>query len=297
MRAVKETNPKINQKEPFKGLFTQGMVCHETYKDGNGKWLGPDEIEKNNKNKYIKISDKTEVIVGQSESMSKSKKNVVDPESMIKTYGADAVRWFILSDSPPEKDVQWSDKGVNAAYKFLQKLYNLNYLIINRSDKSPLKDKNYNIKFDNYVLKITKLIDNFHLNVVVANIYSMQNLFTQSLGDEVSNKCLKKNFINLMKILIPFIPHLANECLEHLGETEINDWPKINNELILDEKVKIAIQINGKTKQIIEVKKDLNEKNAINESRKSEKIKKNLTDKKILKTIFIKNKIINYVIK
>jgi len=297
MRAVKETNPKINQKEPFKGLFTQGMVCHETYKDGNGKWLGPDEIEKNNKNKYIKISDKTEVIVGQSESMSKSKKNVVDPESMIKTYGADAVRWFILSDSPPEKDVQWSDKGVNAAYKFLQKLYNLNYLIINRSDKSPLKDKNYNIKFDNYVLKITKLIDNFHLNVVVANIYSMQNLFTQSLGDEVSNECLKKNFINLMKILIPFIPHLANECLELLGETEINDWPKINNELILDEKVKIAIQINGKTKQIIEVKKDLNEKNAINESRKSEKIKKNLTDKKILKTIFIKNKIINYVIK
>jgi leucyl-tRNA synthetase len=297
MRAVKETNPKIDQKEPFKGLFTQGMVCHETYKDGNGKWLGPDEIEKNNKNKYIKISDKTEVIVGQSESMSKSKKNVVDPESMIKTYGADAVRWFILSDSPPEKDVQWSDKGVNAAYKFLQKLYNLNYLIINRSDKSPLKDKDYNIKFDNYVLKITKLIDNFHLNVVVANIYSMQNLFTQSLGDEVSNECLKKNFINLMKILIPFIPHLANECLEHLGETEINDWPKINNELILDEKVKIAIQINGKTKQIIEVKKDLNEKNAINESRKSEKIKKNLTDKKILKTIFIKNKIINYVIK
>jgi len=297
MRAVKETNPKINQKEPFKGLFTQGMVCHETYKDGNGKWLGPDEIEKNNKNKYIKISDKTEVIVGQSESMSKSKKNVVDPESMIKTYGADAVRWFILSDSPPEKDVQWSDKGVNAAYKFLQKLYNLNYLIINRSDKSPLKDKDYNIKFDNYVLKITKLIDNFHLNVVVANIYSMQNLFMQSLGDEVSNKCLKKNFINLMKILIPFIPHLANECLEHLGETEINDWPKINNELILDEKVKIAIQINGKTKQIIEVKKDLSEKNAINESRKNEKIKKNLTDKKILKTIFIKNKIINYVIK
>ena len=142
-----------------------------------------------------------------------------------------------------------------------------------------------------------KVIDNFHLNVVVANIYSMQNLFTQSLGDEVSNECLKKNFINLMKILIPFIPHLANECLEHLGETEINDWPKINNELILDEKVKIAIQINGKTKQIIEVKKDLNEKNAINESRKSEKIKKNLTDKKILKTIFIKNKIINYVIK
>ena len=101
------------------------MVCHETYKDEKGKWLNPVEVEKNPDGKYVKISDKTKVIVGPSESMSKSKKNVVDPESMIKSYGADAVRWFILSDSPPEKDIQWSNQGVNAAYKFLQKIYNL----------------------------------------------------------------------------------------------------------------------------------------------------------------------------
>ena len=120
MRAAKNKNDKVRDLEPFKGLFTQGMVCHETYKDER-KWLNPNDVTKDEKNNYIKISDKSKVIVGPSESMSKSKKNVVDPESMINTYGADAVRWFILSDSPPEKDIQWSNQGVNAAYKFLQK--------------------------------------------------------------------------------------------------------------------------------------------------------------------------------
>jgi len=118
MRAVKNNNAQINEKEPFKGLFTQGMVCHETYKDNNNKWCNPNEIEKINEKDYVKATDKTKIVVGPSESMSKSKKNVIDPESMIKIFGADAVRWFILSDSPPEKDVQWSNQGVNAAYKF-----------------------------------------------------------------------------------------------------------------------------------------------------------------------------------
>ena len=118
--------------EPFKNLFTQGMVCHESYKDQKGNWLYPHEVEKLDNKKFIKKSDKSEIIVGPPESMSKSKKNTVDPETMIKQYGADAVRWFILSDSPPEKDVQWSDTGVSSANKFLQKIWNLNFTILNR---------------------------------------------------------------------------------------------------------------------------------------------------------------------
>ena len=140
MKAVKKRDPKVLVNEPFKGLFTQGMVCHETYKDENGKWISPDEIKKNDSNEFIKILDNSKIIVGPSESMSKSKKNVIDPESMIKTYGADAVRWFILSDSPPEKDVQWSNQGVNAAYKFLQKIFNLTNLVINREDRNGVED-------------------------------------------------------------------------------------------------------------------------------------------------------------
>ena len=131
-KGLNQCNKKINISEPFKNLFTQGMVCHETYKDREGNWLYPEEVEKIDSKTFLKKIDKTEVIVGAPESMSKSKKNTVDPETMIKQYGADAVRWFILSDSPPEKDVQWSDTGVASAHKFLQKIWDLNYLIFNK---------------------------------------------------------------------------------------------------------------------------------------------------------------------
>jgi len=297
MRAVKENKPDIIPKEPFKGLFTQGMVCHETYKDTNGKWLSPDEIEKISENNYIKSLDKTKVDVGQSESMSKSKKNVIDPESIIKSYGADAVRWFILSDSPPERDVQWSNQGVNAAYKFLQKIYNLNQIIINRLNKSSSKDKEFEAKFNNFILKITNLIDNFQLNVVIANVYSIYSFLVNALETEVSNECLKKNFSKLLITLVPFVPHIAYECLEQIGASNIDKWPEIKKESISAEKIKIAIQINGKTREVIEIKKDLNEKDAINESKKNKKIKNNLMNKEIYKTIFVKNKIINYLLK
>jgi len=297
MKAIQKNNNKIKTVEPFKGLFTQGMVCHETYKDVNGRWLNPQEVEKNSKGEFIKSLDKTIVIVGPSESMSKSKKNVIDPESMIEAYGADAVRWFILSDSPPEKDVQWSNQGVNAAYKFLQKLYNLTNNINNRPDKINSKNKDFEVKFNKYIAKITDLINNFQLNVVVANVYSIYTLFNSSLNDEISNECFKKNLSKLMSVLIPFIPHLAHECLEKLGEKKFDTWPKVDKGLSLNEKIKIAIQINGKTKNIIEIKKDLDENNAINESRKNKKISDQLLNKDIKKIIFVKNKIINYLIK
>ena len=214
---------------------------------------------------------------------------------MIKSYGADAVRWFILSDSPPEKDVQWSNQGVSAAYKFLQKLYNLTHTIINRKDTSNENGKDFEIKFNNYLLKITNLINNFQLNVVIANIYSIYNLFNSSVNKKISNECLNKNLANIMKALIPFVPHLSHECLAMLGVKNIYVWPQVDNNLSLNLKIKIAIQINGKTREIIEVKKDLDEKNVIDESKKIKKIKEQLSKKEIKKTIFVKNKIINYI--
>ena len=297
MRIAKKNNPKIKTKEPFKGLFTQGMVCHETYKDINGKWLNPDEIERKDKNDYIKTIDKTKVIVGSSESMSKSKKNVIDPEQMISSYGADSVRWFILSDSPPDRDVQWSNQGVNAAYKFLQKIYNLNNIILHRVDREPKKDKEFDVKFNNHILKITNLIENFNLNVVIANIYSIYNLFSHAISEEMSNACIKRCFSDLLKVLIPFVPHLAHECLEKLGEKNTNRWPVVNSELNLNEKINIAIQINGKTKDVIEIKKDLGVKEVEIESKRSNKVNNSLSNKEIIKIIFVKNKIINYLIK
>ena len=274
MRALKKNNNEIKVNEPFKGLFTQGMVCHETYKDEKGKWLNPSEVEKSSDGKYVKIADKTKVIVGPSESMSKSKKNVVDPESMIKSYGADAVRWFILSDSPPEKDIQWSNQGVNAAYKFLQKIYNLCCVINANSGGKNNLDKDFDLRVNSYINKITKSINNFNLNVVIANVYEIYNLFNEHLNKEISNKCLKSNLIKLMKILIPFTPHMAYECLEMLDEKEIKSWPKIDPKLILKEKIQLAIQINGKTREVIEVEKDMNQTSVEKICRNNEKIKK-----------------------
>ena len=296
MRAVKKNNTKIKVAEPFIGLFTQGMVCHETYKDQNGKWVNPEEIKKDETNNFIKIQDGSKIIVGPSESMSKSKKNVIDPEKMINAYGADAVRWFILSDSPPERDVQWSDQGVNAAYKFLQKIYNLNHQIIIRNDKKGLDDESLNLETNNYITNITNFIENFNLNVAIANAYTIYNIFNKALMANISNKCLKNNFIQFLKTLIPFTPHIACECLELQNQNnELSSWPIVNKNIKIKEKVKIAIQINGKTKQIIEIDKDLNEKEIVNEF-KNEKVFQQLNNKEIIKTIFVKNRIINYLI-
>tara|TARA_A100000164_G_C21828431_1_gene734051 strand:- start:306 stop:1202 length:897 start_codon:yes stop_codon:yes gene_type:complete len=297
MRALKKNNNKIKDYEPFKGLFTQGMVCHETYKDQNGKWLNPSEVEKNPEGKYQKISDKSPVIVGPSESMSKSKKNVVDPESMIKSYGADAVRWFILSDSPPEKDIQWSNQGVNAAYKFLQKIYNLCCVVNERSEKKNSFDKDFDLKMNSYVNKITKSINDFNLNVVVANVYEIYNLFNDHINKEISNKNLKNNLTKLLKILIPFTPHMAYECLEMLGAKEVKSWPKIDTKLILEEKIKMAIQINGKTRDVIEIKKGVNQPSVEKICKNNIKIKDKITEKSVKKVIFVKDRIINFIVK
>ena len=295
MRALKKNDSNINYNEPFKGLFTQGMVCHETYKDNKGKWLSPEEVAKNSKGECFRKSDNSKINVGPSESMSKSKKNVIDPESMIKEYGADAVRWFILSDSPPEKDVQWSNQGVNAAYKFLQKIYNLNILIDSRSQKKNLIDNDFNLKMNSFLNKVTTSIDNFNLNVVVANVYEIYNLFNTNIGKEISNECLKENIIKLMKILIPFVPHLANECLEIHKIKDKNEWPIVDKKLILEEKIKLAVQIDGKTRDIIEINKNLNQNEVVKICKRMSKVKNKILEKEIKKVIFVKNRIINFI--
>ena len=299
MRAAKINNDSIRDKEPFKGLFTQGMVCHQTFKDKNGIWLSPEEVQKNEDGKTVNKKDKSLITVGPSEAMSKSKKNTIDPESMIKIYGADSVRWFILSDSPPEKDVQWSNQGVNAAYKFLQKIWNLNSSILSRNEKKidNSQEEVLNKKFNSYIFKITNLVENFQLNVAVANVYEIYNLINSNLSLNISNKLLKKILSDFMKILLPFTPHLSSECLEKLGEKEPDKWPEADKKLIDKQSVKIAIQINGKTKEVIEISSDLDENEAVKISKKNDRINKLLESKVIIRTIFVKNKIINYLIK
>ena len=295
-KAIKKCNKNFKINEPFKNLFTQGMVCHESYKDAKGNWLYPDEIEKVDPKTIIKKSDKSKVTVGPPESMSKSKKNTVDPETMIEQLGADSVRWFILSDSPPEKDIQWSDNGVVSANKFLQKIWNICFLVSNRKETQVDKDLEnaFNAKINNYVYKIDRSIENFRFNVCVAQIYEIYNYFRDHLDNSIGNKTLSNNLIKILKVMIPFVPHLANECLELLKCSNNNKWPDISGENELEE-IKMAVQINGKTRDVIKIKKDLMEKDVNNFIIKNSKAKKYLDRKKTIKIIFVKNKIINYI--
>ncbi len=296
MKSLNKLNNKINISEPFKNLFTQGMVCHETYKDQKGNWLYPEEIEKISFKKAFKIKDNTEVKIGAPESMSKSKKNTIDPETMIKQYGADAVRWFILSDSPPEKDIQWSDTGVASANKFLQKIWDLNYSIKNKTETGDQKsNKDFILRINDFVYKIDLSINQFRFNVSIALFYETYNFFKSHLNEKISSKILSENIIKLMKLMIPFAPHIAHECLTLHDCKDINEWPKIEKNRL--EEIKIAIQINGKTKDVLSIKKDLEENDVNKIVLNVSKANKNIKNSRILKTIYVKNRIINYIIK
>ena len=297
-KGLNKLNNQINIDEPFKNLFTQGMVCHETYKDKSGNWLYPEEIEKIDKNNYIKKSDKSPVIVGPPESMSKSKKNTIDPEDMIKKYGADSVRLFILSDSPPEKDVQWSDVGVASANKFLQKIWNLNFLINEKKEDNNLNlelnfNDQFNIKINEFYYKIDQSINQFKFNVSVALFYETYNYLKKCMS-KVSKENLRDNLIKLMKFMLPFVPHLAHECLSLHKCKSLEKWPKILKNNI--EQIKMVVQTNGKTRDVLSVQKGLGEKEIKNIVEKNSKAVKFIKSNTIIKTIFIKDKIINYII-
>ena len=296
-KAINQYSKKFDFNEPFKNLFTQGMVCHETYRDEKGNWLYPEEINKISNSTAIKKTDKSNVVIGPVESMSKSKKNTIDPEIMIKNYGADAVRLFILSDSPPEKDIQWTDTGVSSANKFLQKIWDLNNKILNR--KNNVSDTKVVQKFlseiNNYIYKVEVATNNFRFNVCIAVFYELFNLFKSQLNSKINNNVLKENFTKYMKLMLPFVPHISSECLELLNCKDLDKWPTVDKSKIVN-KINLVVQINGKTREIIQVDKDLEVSVVKTLVLKSQKIKKFIKDKEIVKTIFVKNKIINLLI-
>ena len=194
MQALSHKNEKFNITEPFKGLFTQGMVCHETYKDENNQWVSPEEIVSKDGKKYLKSDTSKEIQVGPSESMSKSKKNTIDPENIINSYGADSVRLFILSDSPPEKDVQWSEEGIAASHKFVQKLWTLHLKIMEEVKKNNPKDEIEEFtKFTNkFIKKISHNLESFSYNIIVANLHEMHSFLVKEIKElRNETKCLR----------------------------------------------------------------------------------------------------------
>ncbi len=301
MKALGYKNKDFNVDEPFDSLFTQGMVCHETYKDEKNNWLSPDEIDSKDGKKFFKKNNPNEkIIVGPSESMSKSKKNTIDPEEMINNYGADAVRLFILSDSPPAKDVQWSEQGMVSSYKFINKLWNMHNLILEKLNDNE-NDKNFSDEINKYTNKLIEKInfnlDKFNYNVIIASLYQTYNFLNEKIKLKTDTKSLKENYIKILTTMSPIIPHFASECLTSLGENEYQNWPEIDKKFLYNEIVNIVIQINGKKRGIISVNKDINETNLIKEIKKDDKLNKFFDENKINKTFFVKNRLMNILLK
>ena len=297
MQALSFKNEKFNIVEPFEGLFTQGMVCHETYKDHENNWVSPEEIETINGKKYL-INDRSkEIKVGPSESMSKSKKNTVDPEKIILNYGADSVRLFILSDSPPEKDVQWSEEGIISSFKFIQKLWNLNLKFTKQIEQNYNDDDDRELdKCTNIFLKkITYNLDNFSYNKMIANLHEMYSFLFKQIDKKYTKKSLINSYEKILIAINPIIPHFSSECM-HLLKLEKMSWPKYDENQLIEDKIKIVIQINGKKRGLIETNRDISEQELTNIINNNETLKKYLYKQTFKRKIFIKNKLMNIII-
>ena len=299
VRAIELNNKTFNLKEPFKGLFTQGMVCHETYKDKDNKWLSPDEVfSENGKDYFIKDRPKENVKVGPSESMSKSKKNTIDPEKMINEYGADSVRFFILSDSPPEKDIQWSETGMNSSFKYIQKFWSQNEkicLILNNNKVN--SNEEIDLFVNQAIKKINFALEKFRYNVIIAIFHEIYTFFNKIIETNSNYSNLKENYKKILIVMLPVIPHLANECLEKINENSDIKWPNVNNKFIKNDKSNIVIQINGKKRSVISVEKGLSEKKILEKIKHDKLVDKYIEGKNIFKTIYVQDKILNLIIK
>jgi len=299
MRALNLNNSEIKLKEPFKGLFTQGMVCHETYKDNDNNWLSPDEvISENGKDFFEKKNRNKKVKVGPSESMSKSKKNTIDPQNIINQYGADAVRFFILADSPPERDVQWSEEGMKSSYKFIQKFWLLNEQVLEINKiKSEEVSEELEIFTNLSINKINKALEKFRYNVIIATYHEIYSYYKKIIEKGINFKNLKNNFQKMILVMIPVTPHLANECLEKLNYASDINWPSVEQRYLQQETNDIVIQVNGKKRNIISVEKNLKEEEIIKQIKNEKLIDKYLNNGKLIKTIYVKNRLINYIVK
>ena len=292
-RALKKCG-LVEFEEPFKRLETQGMICHETYKDGNGKWLSPDEVMRDDSGAAVDIKSRLPVTVGRSEKMSKSKKNTIDPRAMIESYGADAARLFMLSDSPPERDLEWTDAGIEGAWKYINRLWRL---VLSHKPLVDIKDTNVSLRKATHktIAAVTDDMERFHFNKAIARIRELSNLLENTKEPSAAFSEAVKAIVLLIN---PFMPHLSEELWKQLGHSDTvadHPWPKADPALLVDDNVTIAVQINGKLRATIELPKDMDKKLTEAKVLELQPIREALKDKTIDKVIVVPNRIVNVV--
>jgi len=303
MRALKSIN-MVNISEPFISLQTQGMVCHQTFKNKeSNQWVFPNDVVKE-KNEYYHIETNEPIISGRTEKMSKSKKNVVDPQKIIDSFGADTARFFMLSDSPPDRDMEWSESGVDGSWRFLNKLWKFVHSldVIKKEENllSEVSDKNNELLVSlNFAIEeITKSIENFSFNIAVASIRTLFNHLVSYEAKTDTDKSILLFVTNKLLIMInPMVPHIAEELwktLDNEGLVCNANWPSINKTFMKKSTVKIPIQVNGKMRAVIEVSLDLSKEELEKLALKEENVLKFLNGLP-KKSIIIPNRIINFV--
>jgi leucyl-tRNA synthetase len=286
MKALRDIY-KLNIDEPFKQLFTQGMITHKTFKTEDNKWIMPKNVANVNST-LIDIETKKNIIEGPAEKMSKSKKNVVEPDDILMNYGIDATRLFMISDSPPDRELEWTDEGIQSSK-------NLTHRIERYFEKEQTNvDHEIEKSIEKFIYNIENNILNFSLNKCVADIYTLFNYLEKSKVFLASNGLSKKILI----CLYPFIPKLTSKIYENLFNQKLIDqlWPNINQELLIEKNLNLPIQINGKMIMTIPTKKSYQEDELLKSVYNLEKIKTKIEGKKIKKVINVQDKIINIII-
>jgi leucyl-tRNA synthetase len=300
--------------EPFAGMFTQGMVVHETYQKADGTYVTPVEVKietGGNGRRATLLTTGEDVRVGAIEKMSKSKRNTVDPDDIIETYGADTARWFMLSDSPPDRDVIWSDERMQGASRFVQRLWRL----VNESaDIAKMAPASPPASFgaDALILrkaahgaldKVSIGIEKLHFNVCLAYIREFTNALAEVLGREGQPSpdlawSVREAAVILVQLFSPMMPHLAEECWKVLGQqglvSEAN-WPKIERDLLVEDTVTLVVQVNGKKRGEVMVARNAQNQEIEAAVLALDAVKQALAGKPVRKVIVVPMRIVNVV--
>ncbi len=306
MRAMRDTD-HLGIDEPFAGLFTQGMVNHATYRDEAGEWLEPQSVIENEDGSFVRADSGAAVTVGRIEKMSKSKKNTIDPTDVIASYGADTARWFILSDSPPDRDMEWTDSGVQGAFRFVNRVSRIildNVAALPEPGTDPASGDGPSDELRRAVHRaiadVTDDFERFHYNRAVAHLYELVNSVSAATkAGSVSGAALREALETIVRLIGPMMPHLAEEMWKALGrDTLICDkaWPVADTSLLVADSLTVAIQVKGKLRGTIDIAPDTDQAAVEAAARAVQNVADSIGDSDVRKVIYVPNKLVNFVV-
>ena len=293
--------------EPFAGLFTQGMVCHETYQSADGRWLEPAEISRDGA-AVTEADSGMAVTVGPSIKMSKARRNIVDPAEIIERYGADTARWFMLSDTPPDRDIEWTEAGIEGAWRFTQRVWRTiedsieGMAAANAAMPGNMGDSALELRRAAHksIAGITRDIEAFRFNRAVAQVHTLTNEIGGfgSFGDDAA--WVRREVVEiLIRLFAPMMPHLAEECWTLLGHIDLvanQAWPEAEPALLADDEVTVAVQVNGKRCAEVRVPRDADQPIVEGAARDLDAVVKSLDGMIMRKVILVSNRILNFVV-